>query len=684
MHGPDICAPSHVASLLACSERNDVFVPLGGGVVGVYGPEPSRPAVDFLHPDAGHRTVGVEVTCIACCSSGKGQAELLVGFSDGRASAWVECGSKIWVPSLVPWQVTSDTSQVTAIARIGNLIWTGSMSGTMRRWVEQTRDEFGEGVRPEQVQPDLSRPPEPPAFKVGGPAHGGAVRAIAQCESSSTAWSLGRDGALRVWSSASGRFRASPSLEGARPTSLATVRGHVWTSHHGGTLARWSGHGTLQLRVPPPHGSATSPIRAMHTIVDGRICLGRADGSLALVHGASGRESGESWPASAVRSPLLALASSPTTLYSRDARGEVTAWDGGPQRDTRDSCEDSPVHSPAKSLAPPPGTLRVHCVTWNVCGLPSPQVTSELASTLLAWCHPDFGAPDVVAVCLQEVEKLGARATALEQTGAGKRWEDTLVGTLGPAYRVAACAQMVGILTAVFTRASRMPESVAVGRVPTGLLGVGGNKGAVGVRILLGGVSLCVVGCHLAAHAAEVFRRNSDAAQIVSRLVFGPADEAGGSSKPRSASAGRRSGGGVYSSDVAIVLGDLNYRIGLSVAEAASCVRAGRVIDHGFPRLMGADQLRSEMGAGRVFPGFSEPRITFAPSYKFRPGTSKYDLGDETLGAEDKKARTPSFTDRILYRVAPKRFRVLPLAYFSDWRLCESDHKPVAALLHIT
>ena len=49
---------------------------------------------------------------------------------------------------------------------------------------------------------------------------------------------------------------------------------------------------------------------------------------------------------------------------------------------------------------------------------------------------------------------------------------------------------------------------------------------------------------------------------------------------------------------------------------------------------------------GEVFQEFDEGVITFAPTFKYDPGTDNYDSSS--------KQRVPSYTDRILFRVRKK------------------------------
>lgn len=68
-------------------------------------------------------------------------------------------------------------------------------------------------------------------------------------------------------------------------------------------------------------------------------------------------------------------------------------------------------------------------------------------------------------------------------------------------------------------------------------------------------------------------------------------------------------------------------------------------------RLLQYDQLTQEINEGVVFQGFKEPTLQFRPTYKYDYGTDNYDTSE--------KARTPSWTDRIIY----KGENLHPLAY---------------------
>lgn len=95
------------------------------------------------------------------------------------------------------------------------------------------------------------------------------------------------------------------------------------------------------------------------------------------------------------------------------------------------------------------------------------------------------------------------------------------------------------------------------------------------------------------------------------------------------------------------------------------------------------DQLRCEMKLDRIFIGYQEPAIDFMPTYKFDINTDDYDTSE--------KLRTPSWTDRILYRA--KRAKVVNnqneietiqvLHYKCAKDIKFSDHRPVSGLYQV-
>lgn len=244
--------------------------------------------------------------------------------------------------------------------------------------------------------------------------------------------------------------------------------------------------------------------------------------------------------------------------------------------------------------------------------------------------------------------------------------------------------------------------SVSASTVGTGLMGYIGNKGGAGVRLILGDtLRLVFVDCHLAAFTNATDRRNWDVAEITRRMTFEPAgrnfigldDEGtggGGGDGLQQAVTGEN----LDNADVLIWCGDLNYRIELpnedirrllaphmpkdlppthdTPSTSASPVPSSPVISPvvsggmgqpPLPLLPGEihlgtgltlegtienmlqyDQLRKQQRESKAFVGFKEGNISFVPSYK-------YDVGTVGIWDSSEKARTPSWCDRVLWKV---------------------------------
>jgi hypothetical protein len=123
-------------------------------------------------------------------------------------------------------------------------------------------------------------------------------------------------------------------------------------------------------------------------------------------------------------------------------------------------------------------------------------------------------------------------------------------------------------------------------------------------------------------------------------------------------------------------LGDLNYRVGgnHSDQEVMDVVERNE-----WPSLLEHEQLMVQRELGNVFVGFEEGKVVFAPTYKFQPGTDRYEK------RPDKKLRAPAWCDRILWKSnlhVPQASRLL--AYQSIAKLNISDHRPVHAWFETT
>uniref|UniRef100_A0A0E0L9H5 Inositol polyphosphate-related phosphatase domain-containing protein n=1 Tax=Oryza punctata TaxID=4537 RepID=A0A0E0L9H5_ORYPU len=212
----------------------------------------------------------------------------------------------------------------------------------------------------------------------------------------------------------------------------------------------------------------------------------------------------------------------------------------------------------------------------------------------------------------------------------------------GMSYCLIASKQMVGLFLSVWVK-KELVEHVGhlrVDCVGRGIMGWLGNKGCIAMSMTLHHTSLCFVCSHLASGEKEgdELRRNADVAEILKSAHFPR------TCRPAPASA-RRVPERILDHDRMIWFGDLNYR------------------------------LMIEREAGRVFRGWNEGKICFAPTYKYTHNSDAY--AGETAKSK-KKRRTPAWCDRILWQGDG----IEQLQYLrGESRF--SDHRPVCGVFAV-
>ncbi|KAJ2797920.1 Inositol-1,4,5-trisphosphate 5-phosphatase 1, partial [Coemansia guatemalensis] len=298
-------------------------------------------------------------------------------------------------------------------------------------------------------------------------------------------------------------------------------------------------------------------------------------------------------------------------------------------------------------------TIQVMLCTYNLHGCP---YRGEPLGTWLAM--PRDIRPDFIAIGFQEVVNLDVQSVIAADTANRRMWEQVLTVEINKQYRksfgnradgeyaLVSSEQLVGVALLFFAHDSALPRihNVQMVKCKTGLAGMAGNKGCVAMHMMFDDTSICIVSAHLAAGTTNVNERNADYHTIRSGTRF-------------------RRGRHIDDHDFTFWLGDLNYRVNLPNDQARVLVAQNQLRS-----LLMYDQLRLQMAAGKVFEGYSEADIGFAPTYKYDSGTSNYDTSE--------KMRVPSWTDRIMHRGS----RVRVLAYYRD-EVCFSDHKPVMAMM---
>ncbi|WOK92156.1 type I inositol polyphosphate 5-phosphatase 5 [Canna indica] len=228
-------------------------------------------------------------------------------------------------------------------------------------------------------------------------------------------------------------------------------------------------------------------------------------------------------------------------------------------------------------------------------------------------------------------------------------------------YSLITSKQMVGIFLSVWVRSELVQHigHLRVASVGRGIMGCLGNKGCIAVSMSLHKTSFCFVCSHLTSGEKEgdELKRNADVADILKSTQFPRICKIPGSRMPEK----------ILDHDRVVWLGDLNYRIALSYEDARTLLD-----DNNWGILLSKDQLRLEREAGRVFHGWKEGQIYFAPTYKYTQNSDTY-AGDTTKSK--KKRRTPAWCDRILWYG-----NGLEQLQYLRGESQFSDHRPVCAV----
>ncbi|XP_021642894.2 type I inositol polyphosphate 5-phosphatase 8 isoform X2 [Hevea brasiliensis] len=232
-------------------------------------------------------------------------------------------------------------------------------------------------------------------------------------------------------------------------------------------------------------------------------------------------------------------------------------------------------------------------------------------------------------------------------------------------YCLAVSKQMVGIFLCVWVRSDlyKHISNLKVSCVGRGIMGYLGNKGSISISMTLHQTTFCFVCTHLTSGEKEgdEVRRNSDVTEILKKTRF--FHSCRGLSQPLPPES-------ILDHDKIIWLGDLNYRL------AAGCGDTHELLKkNDWQALLEKDQLKIEQRAGRVFKGWEEGRIYFAPTYKYLTNSDHYVV--QTSKSKEKR-RTPAWCDRILWKGEG-----LKQMWYVRGESRFSDHRPVYSLFSV-
>eukprot|EP01156_Anaeramoeba_ignava_P022426 Anaeramoba_ignava/c20646_g2_i1.p1 GENE.c20646_g2_i1~~c20646_g2_i1.p1 ORF type:complete len:751 (+),score=175.99 c20646_g2_i1:205-2457(+) len=294
------------------------------------------------------------------------------------------------------------------------------------------------------------------------------------------------------------------------------------------------------------------------------------------------------------------------------------------------------------------------CGTWNV-NSKKPTINID------DWVKINGGEPDMIALGFQEIDMTASTLITNDRTK-GKCWEEHITKTLETKeekYVLIKSHQLGGILLCVYITKTHAPyvSQIEFDDVPVGVLGLLGNKGAVGIRFKLYDTKICLINSHLASAFSNVTRRNTDYKNIVKNLLF--------STKKQAQTSTQQTKPVIFESDITFWMGDLNYRIALSNSQVRELI-----LNKEYDKLFTNDQLKEQISKQLAFEHFQEGMMNFDPTYKYDVGTNIYDTSE--------KKRIPAYCDRVLFYGNGIRAR--------EYRRHEyliSDHKPISAIFNL-
>ncbi|CAK9076877.1 unnamed protein product [Durusdinium trenchii] len=321
--------------------------------------------------------------------------------------------------------------------------------------------------------------------------------------------------------------------------------------------------------------------------------------------------------------------------------------------------------SPFESEVPFHGSLppvRLRVCSWNLHGN-----MIEESDDVRKWLMPDDEPADLVLVAVQELVDLGPKTVVMNPNGDEQRQmllERRVEQALSKGGRyVKVCGfGMVGLALLVYIQPwlACGLRQLRIDRVKTGLDGMGGNKGGVCARFLLGSLSVCLVNVHLASGQHATTERSQHLAQVLSDAFQGTS--AKGALRPKKLGFERSSVYHVEAHELCIITGDFNSRLDLpKEAQWPSGPQEA---------WLARDQIM--LGQVSSLRGYREGVITFAPTYKYKIGT-------DALNTK----RAPAWCDRVVFKSeAPCQLQLLEYASLPDLRFT-SDHHPVTALFEV-
>lgn len=300
---------------------------------------------------------------------------------------------------------------------------------------------------------------------------------------------------------------------------VATPDNRMWVAFRKGNVERYSASGKLQSTR-----QLTGRVYTM-AAVGRRVWLGFTNGMLSVL----GPDGTVLKTFLAHRAGIVGIAPSGGSTFTLAADGSVNGWSSAIPSPSDDEALQA-WHDQAASTYVR-DSLNVLAVTWN-CGETKPEPTSAV----FRWLHEHAFDKGVVLIGLQEVEMGGtsvalaaaknALASKMQEKGNANAqfWSGAVLTALGGErhWHQVGLRQLSGMLVVAFARNNMRGHigEIATASVACGVLGMGGNKGAVAVEFTLHRQKFAVVCSHFAAHQGAVKARNSNYVAIAKTLTF--------------------------------------------------------------------------------------------------------------------------------------------------------------------
>ncbi len=233
-------------------------------------------------------------------------------------------------------------------------------------------------------------------------------------------------------------------------------------------------------------------------------------------------------------------------------------------------------------------------------------------------------------------------------------WRSFLTNLFGKTYEVLYTKNILGLLLIIFVK-KEIKNELNIKVINCDIIRLGklnfANKASIFIQLSINYEEINIFNCHLASGT-----KTSNCSKRINNLkkIF----------KTQEAN---------NESVIDFIMGDLNFRNKTTSEKAWKLIESyGKYTEQSeksnvIQKLLSTEELTNIL-AKEDFKEIKEEKIEFLPSYKFFPGTNKYNLREGK--------RVPSHTDRVLY-IQKEEGIMVDKSYIIEQKTNISDHKPV-------